>query len=64
MKDKQVVLMEKKKEGWESTGQFFGFSEIWKKGDERILYDPNTGKWGNQYTIDTTPQKKKGGKQG
>lgn len=51
--------MKNRKEGWESTGEFFAGCEIWKKGNERILYDPNTGKWSNQYTLDVKPSKRK-----
>ncbi len=44
--------METKKDGWEFTGVYFANCEIWKNGDERILYDPNKETWTNQYTIE------------
>lgn len=40
----KVTQDDLEKNGWKNTNQNFGFSQIWKKEKEKMLYDYKTGK--------------------
>jgi len=40
----EISSADLEKNGWKNTGRNFGYSQVWEKKEEMMLYDHNTRK--------------------